>query len=163
MRYLRSSINSAQRRVWLVMKFPHFMEPLSFSTSPPSVPILCQMNPIHGHTFIFCYFNIMFPLKPTSPTWSLLSGFLTKTLHACFSSHMHATHPVHLLILYFIILRISEQQYKSWSSSVHNFIQPRITSSLTCPTIITLSAHTSAYVLPLSRATMFNTHTKQPV
>jgi hypothetical protein len=72
-----------------------------YCQSPPLVPILSQMNPVHTFSSYFSNIHsyIIFPSIPRSSEWSLTpSVFQTKTLHisqlsrACYM--LHPSHPL---------------------------------------------------------------------
>jgi hypothetical protein len=75
---------------------------------------------------------------------------------------MCATFPANPLPLELIILIISGEGYKLWSSSVCSHLQPPVISSLFGPNILlsTLFSNTSIYVPPLMSDTKFHAHAK---
>ena len=64
------------------------------------------------------------------------SRFLTKALYAFILYTMQATRPSHLCILYLIIRLIYGEEYKLWSSSLRNFLQPPVTFFFSDPNIL---------------------------
>jgi hypothetical protein len=92
-----------------------------------------------------------------------LPGFLTKTLYMPLLSIIHATCPAQLILLDFITRKISGKEYRSFSSSLCNFLLSPDPSSLLGQILSSTpySQTPSAYVPSSVSATKFNTHTKQ--
>jgi hypothetical protein len=82
--------------------------------SPPLVPILSQMNPVHPIVRV-----ISFHLRLGLPSGFFPSGFPTKVLYEFLIYTVHATCPTHLFLhlLYLIIFReaFSGVQSLSWA------------------------------------------------
>jgi len=76
--------------------------------SPPLVPILSQMNPVHTFPFYFSkiHSDIIDNLCLCLPGGLFPSGFLIKILYEFFVSHMHATCPIDLILLNLITVII---------------------------------------------------------
>jgi len=67
-------------------------------------------------------------LCPHPPSGLYPLGFLTKTLHIFLFSPICATCPAHLILLHLINQIIFGEMYKSWRSSLCNFLQSSVTS-----------------------------------
>jgi hypothetical protein len=121
--------------------------------SPPPVPILRQVHPVHTLPAILLevHFGPSCHLRLDLPSGIFTSGFPTKTLYTFTSSPMRATCPVHLILLYLICLMIPGDNL--WSSPLCNFLHSPITSPC--------SETPSVCTFPLMRETKFHTHIKQ--
>jgi hypothetical protein len=91
------------------------------------------------------------------------SGFPINILYVLLISHMHATCPTNLILLNFIT-HILDEEYKLWSSLLHNILQPPDTSSLIGPNILLSTLFPNTLNLSPShrvRDQVFYTHIKQ--
>jgi len=93
------------------------------------------MHPVH--TFPLYFPKICsHPLHLSFLNDLFLSGFPTKTFYAFLISPKHAKHPVHGMLLNFIILMIFGEAYKLQSSSLWSLLHFPTASSLLCPNIL---------------------------
>ena len=105
---------------------------------PPLVSILGQPNPVHIPTSHLpeIYLNIIHTSTPMSPQWSPSLRFPHQdTPYTPLSSPIRATCPAHLILLYFITRTILGEEYRSFSSSLCNFLHSPVTSSILGPNI----------------------------
>jgi len=100
--------------------------------SPPLVPILSQMNPVHAllSYFFKIYSDIIFPSTHTSFEWSLFCRFFDQNYVRIFLLPIRATSLVHLILFDLITLIVFGEAFKLQSSSLCSFLQPSTTSSL---------------------------------
>jgi hypothetical protein len=94
--------------------------------SPPLVPILSQMNPVHKHPTHFSKIhpNITHPPLSTSSQWPL-SFRLSHQNPICSLLPLRAAYPPHLTLLDSITLIIFGEEYKLWKSSeLYSFPTP---------------------------------------
>ena len=105
--------------------------------SPPPVPILSHIDPVHAllsHCLKF-YLNIILPSRPGSSKWSLSLSFPNKTMYTPLFSHIRATYNAHLILLDLITHKILSE-YRSLSSLLCSFLHSTVTSSLLDPNIL---------------------------
>ena len=86
--------------------------------------------------FFQIYFNIL-PSMPTSSKWPLSAGFPTITLHTflCFPTHATSPNPCILLHLVVLLVLVFGHKYRSWSSSLCNFLHLPIICTFSGPNI----------------------------
>ena len=105
---------------------------------PPPVSILGQPNPVHIPTshLLEIHPNIIHPFTPRSPQWSFSPRFPQQDPIHPLSSTIRATCPAHHILLDFITCTILGEEYKSFSSSLYNFLHSPVTSSHLGPNIL---------------------------
>ena len=103
---------------------------------PPTVPILSQLDPVHGPTphFLKIHHNITLPSMPGSPKWSLSLRFPHQTLYKPLLSPIRATcPPPHSFWFYHPNYRVSiksfpgykhllQENYCTWNTNIYIYI-----------------------------------------
>jgi hypothetical protein len=92
--------------------------------SPPLVPILSHINPIHSiPSYLRSVLKLSTHLRLGLPSGLFPFGFPTNILYAFLFSPIRTTCPAHLVILDLIVLIILGEEYKLWNSSLCSFLQ----------------------------------------
>ena len=126
----------------LVKKFPTFYGIRRFITAFTCVSHLSlfwasSIQAILPHPTSWRSFLILsFHLRLGLPNGLFPSGFPTKTLYTPLLSTTPATSSAYLILLDFITRKIFGEQYRSFSSSLCNFLHSPVTSSLLAPNIL---------------------------
>ena len=96
--------------------------------SPPPVPILSQINPVHAphHTFWRSILLLSSQIRLVLPSSLFPSGLPTKTLYASLLFPIRATCPAYFIILGLITRMLFGEQHRSLSSSLYNTISHKI-------------------------------------
>jgi hypothetical protein len=120
--------------------------------SPPLVPILNQIDPVHTTPSYLSkiHFNISHPPTFWPSSWSLFFWL----------SHQYSIYISILPHLRYMPCLSHSPWHKLWSSSFCSFLQPPVTSSLFGPNILlrTLFSTTFSLWSPLTSETKFHTH-----
>jgi hypothetical protein len=102
-----------------------------FHKSPPLVPILSKMDPVHTTPSCLSkiHFNIVPHLHLGLPSGLFPSGFSTNILYVFLFVTICATCPVHLIYDLITVIVFGEE-YKLWSCSVYSFLQSAFWNTL---------------------------------
>ena len=125
-----------------VKKFPEFYETRRFITAVTSARHLSlswassiqsiSLHPTSWISILILYSHLCLDL----PSGLFRSGCPTKTLYTSLFSPIRATCSDHLITLDFLIQTISDEEYRSLSSSICSFLHSLVTSSHLGPNIL---------------------------
>jgi hypothetical protein len=119
--------------------------------SPPPVPILSQLNPVHTTPpppfhFLKIHFDIILPFMPGSPKWSPSLRSPYQNPFCICTLPIRATCPAHLIIFDLITQTMFGDQYTALSSSLssrrllHTVIKHSVSFFLYCGTPVDKSS-----------------------
>jgi len=106
--------------------------------SPPPVPNLSQINPVHAipsHLLVI-NLSIILPCKPGSSKQLPSLRSLHQNLARTSALPIRTTFPAHHILLDLISRIIFGEEYRSWSSSLCNLLHSSVTPSLLDPHIL---------------------------
>ena len=117
--------------------------------SPPPVPILSHINPVHASYPISWRSILIWSSRPclSLPCGLFPSVFPTKTLYAPLLTPILAMCPTHLIFLNLITQTIFDEQYRPLSSSMCSFLHSPVTSYLLGPNILLSSLYSNTLSL----------------
>ena len=124
---------------------PHSQAPATCLCPEP-----LQSSPWSPFHFLKILFNIILPFTSRSSKWFFPSGFPTKTLYTPLLSSIRATCHAHLNLLDFITRTILDEQYRSLSSSLCNFLHFPVTPSLLGPNILLNTLFSNTMIINIS-------------
>jgi len=144
----------------LVKKFPIFHGTRRFMTALTSVHHLSILGqPIYSYPTSWRSVLILSThLCLGLPSGLFSSSFPTKTLYTPLSSPIHATCPVHLILLDFATRIILGEEYKSFSSSLCNLLHSPLTLSLLGQNILlnTMFSNTHIFLFSCNVSNQFS-------
>ena len=124
--------------------------PHSYISATCPYPELAWSSPCPTSHFLKIHLNIILPSMPGSSKWSLSLRFPHQTLYMPLLSSIHATCPIHLILLDLITQTIQGEEYRLLSSSLCSFLYSLVISFLLGPNILlntlfsnTLNLHSS--------------------
>jgi len=105
---------------------------------PPPIPILSQLDSVHTPTSTFWRSILILSshLRLGLPSGLFPSGLPAITVYKTLLSHIRATCPAHLILLYLITRTILVEKYRLLSSSLCGFLHSSVTLSHLSPNIL---------------------------